>query len=285
MVMGFLLRRRRCICGCDLGPRHSDVFRGLKLVMFLCLESICILVGKMGRSLKNWACQGEGDRHDLEVWVHNHELGLLGLPVNLESWKCDQCGKIGKGNANSLFALEEIDHFLDSRCRGSLRIHVVPEPASDLLSPPALPVGQEAGRTIVVGLGKTWVEAGQTLFINAGTPEAFKVRGLIVPSSVAAQFTIEGISIRTHQLLESSLPAVLFTESWQQQPLRLECDVAQDELVTVTVANRGREGMSFQGALVGLALTEPGHLAIHGLSGGSQIAAQELTDMLKETSA
>ena len=48
-------------------------------------------------------------------------LGLLGLPISIESWKCDQCERVGEGDGNSFFALEEIDHFLEFRCRGSLR--------------------------------------------------------------------------------------------------------------------------------------------------------------------
>ena len=243
MVMGFLLRRRRCSCGCDLGPRPLDVFRGLRLVMLLCLEPIWILVGKAGRYfrdaiLPSWnPCNWQDPGSD-------HGPGLLGLPVNIESWKCCQCEKIGKGDANSFFALEEIDHFLESRCRGSLRRIVV---ADDR------PMESATGRTVVVGLGSTWVKAGQTLFINAGTRESFQVQQLIVPSSVAAHFMIEGISIGSHPILESRCPAILFTEAYQY--LCWKSDVICSGLFTVAVTNMSEEGTSFQGALVGTAIT------------------------------
>jgi len=327
-MMGFLLRRRRCRCGCDLGPRHLDVFRGLRLVMFLCLESICILAGKAGRIFKDWICLGEGDRHDLE---DGHGPGLLGLPISIESWECDQCERVGEGDANFSFALEEIDHFLEFRCRGSLRRRVVPEPAAvspsrweerdpcgdepgqppacparaiatagrgciaigcdavaDARCPssPVQPMESAAGRTVVVGLGWTWVEAGQTLFINAGTRESFQVQQLIVPSSVATHFMIEGISIGSHPILEFRCPAILFTEAYLY--LGWKSDVICSGFITMAVTNMSQAGTSFQGALIGTAIavakagsgSPPAH---DMLSGGAQIADQELTAMLAET--
>ena len=286
--------------------------------MFLCMESICILAGKAGRYfrdaiLPSWnPCSWQDPGSD-------HGPGLMGLPVIIESWVCDLCEKIGKGDANSFFALEEIDHFLEFRCRGSLRRHKVPEPASDLLSreeldsdddpsrqfygarvvdpgsfgirhdtvvdiqplpPPTSPTEPTTERTIVIGLGQTWVEAGQTLFINAGTREAFKAERLIVPSSVASHFMIEGMSTRSHQILESRCPAILFTEAWQQC-LHLKCDVVCDGFITVAVTNMSRRGASFQGAVMGPAIVEPGHSVPHGpLSGGARIADRELTALL-----
>ena len=269
-----LLGRRRCSCGCGLGPRHLDVFRGLRLIMFLCLGSIGILAGKAGLVLKSWSpfhwCNPGGGL----------ALGLLGLPVSIEPWECDLCEKIGKGDANSFFALDEIDHFLESRCRGSLRRPVVPETAA--ASPPQPPPELETGRTIVVGLGRTWVEAGQTLFINAGTREAFKVQRLIVPSSVAASFMIEGISIRSHQILDSRYPAIFFTEAWQQS-IHWKCDVVCYGLFTMAVTNMGEKGTSFQGALVGPAMSgSDSTTSPDAPSGGSQIAERELAALLAD---
>jgi hypothetical protein len=244
--------------------------------MFLCLESICILVGKAGRYfrdaiLPSWnPCNWWNSNND-------HGPGLLGLPISIESWECDLCEKIGKGDANSFFALEEIDHFLESQCRGSLRRHVVADDS---------PMESATGRTVVVGLGSTWVEAGQTMFINAGTRESFQVQQLIVPSSVAAHFMIEGISIGSHPILESRCPAILFTEAYQC--LCWKSDVICSGLFTVAVTNMSEKGTSFQGALVGTAITaeqiESGIPAAHAmLSGTARIADQELTSMLAET--
>ena len=293
MVMGFLPKRRRCSCGCDLSPRHLDVFRGLRLVMLLCLELIWILVGKAGRCfrdaiLPSWnPCNWQDPGSD-------HGPGLMGLPVIIESWECDLCERVGEGDGNSYFALEEIDHFLESRCRGSLRRHAV---ADDR------PMESATGRTVVVGLGSTWVEAGQTLFINAGTRESFQAMRLFVPSAVAEHFMIEGLIIGKRQLLASRIPAMFFTESCAEIKF-LEGKNESPALITVSVTNMARKGKWFQGAVMGLAVEEPGQLhnicsdprikeylsgksglqdGFDDLSGGARIAARELAGLLEGT--
>ena len=77
----------------------------IRLIMFLYWESICSLT-------RWWLCRN---------------FRFLGIAKNLKSspgsvaWKCDLCGKAGQGDASTYFALEEVEHFLDFRCKGSLQ--------------------------------------------------------------------------------------------------------------------------------------------------------------------
>ena len=324
-------------------PRHLDVFRGLGLVAILCWQAIRIVAGKVGRAIEAWI---RSDWHDFE---DEESPGT-------DTWKCERCGKIGMGDATSFFSLAEIDHFLDTRCKGSLRRHTVPELAAAShvqeesrapaqvttclsrtsppsfaqgtvqesliirrpgswfppmenesiaigynawLATPAPPSEQEADHQVALGLGSTWVEAGQTLFINAGTRETFQVMRLIVPSSSAEHFMIEGLTIGQRQLLPSRVPAILFTETCTEITF-FDGKVEPPGLITVSVTNMSRKGRWFQGAVMGptmgdstnarsataayarelmLRRVEEGFV----LRGGSAIAAQELDAVLGET--
>ena len=367
--MRTLARKRRCGCGCRLAPgtrrpRRLDAFRGLGLAAILCWQAISFLVRLAGRSFKDWA---GGDWHGLDASVHADE------------WKCDLCGAVGMGDANSFFALSEIDHFLEARCRGSLRPHdglaalkalaaslevKVREAEDELmrkriaagvlarqeetgldalklsassyaqeekrlgiqtttclgrtLSPsivrgignitvgcnawlaiPAPPPEQETARQVALGLGSTWVEAGQTLHVNAGTREAFQVRRMIVPTSASEHFMIEGLMIGRRQLLRSRVPAMFFTEASPEITF-FDGQVEPPGLITVSVTNMSRKGRWFQGALAGPAIDDPADAppasaadALElmrrrveegvALRGGSSIAAQELEVLLRET--
>jgi len=305
-------------------PRHLDVFRGLGLVAILCWQAIRIVAGKVGRAIEAWI---RSDWHDFE---DEESPGT-------DTWKCERCGKIGMGDADSFFSLAEIDHFLDSRCKGSLRRHTVPELAAashareaswvpvqsttclnrtlptsiaqgngnifigcnDWATFPVPPSEQEANRQVVRGLGSTWVEAGQTLYINAGARETFQVMRLIVPSSSAEHFMIEGLTIGQRQLLPSRVPAILFTETCTEITF-FDGKVEPPGLITVSVTNMSRKGRWFQGAVMGPAIAgstnAPYASAANArelmlrriedgfvLRGGSSIATQELDAMLRET--
>ena len=151
--MGALARRRRGRCGCSCRRGHLVVFRGLGLVAIMCWESICLIAGKIGRVIGDWA---GGDWHDLDDESSS----------GAETWKCDLCGAIGKGDASSFFGLTEIEHFLESRCRGSLRQHAV-----------AL-YAQQENRTpaqIAIGLNR----ASPSIAQSNRQPDAAESRGLM----------------------------------------------------------------------------------------------------------
>ena len=101
--MGFLARRRRCSCGSKLPPRH--LFRRLWQIVILSWRSVCAMVMIVCRAI-----------HD--VWATKESTSSSSI------WKCDLCGKTGKGDAHSFFSLDEVEHFLETRCIGSLRRHV-----------------------------------------------------------------------------------------------------------------------------------------------------------------
>jgi hypothetical protein len=258
---------------------HLDVFRGLGLVAIMCWESIRLIAGKIGRVIEDWA---SGNWHDLDDESSS----------GTETWKCDLCGAIGKGDASSFFGLAEIEHFLESRCKGSLRQHAVPElavasyaqqenrtpvqtttslnraspsiaqsnesiaigyDAYSLSSPPVQSLEPGQTRQVCLGMGSTWMEAGRRLFINVVAKESFKVQSLVVPSSVADHFMIESLSIGSRHLLPYRITATMFTEAFPYFSFFLR-DVGYSEVVTVSVANTGRKGKWFQGVLMGPAI-------------------------------
>ena len=355
--MGTLARRRRCRCGCGLAPGmgHShclDVFRGLGLVAVLCWQAVSILAKKLGRIIRDWA---GGDWHDLD----DDSSSVV------ENWKCELCSATGKGDARSFFSLDEVEHLLETRCMGSLRLHKVPElatsshvqeekkarvhtttclgqaPPSICLgiggsvigsgsiclgsgnitigyrssaigsgaidiscgdwcsSPPIQSLEPETARQAVLGMGSTWVEAGQRLFINVVAKEAFKVQRMIVPSTVAENFMIEDVMIGRRQLLPSRVPAILFTETCTAITF-FGGEVGYPGVITISVTNMSKKGSWFQGAVMGPAT---GNAACDSsnresearelmrkrvengfaLRGGAAIAAQDLNAMLRET--
>ena len=251
------------------------------------------------------------------VWAIEDEEGTSTNSI----WKCDLCGKTGKGDAHSFFSLDEVEHFLEARCIGSLRQHVEaglvaksaqpaespklasaalavqegnrkPTDATTCLSSPMRGItaaigentwlGHEAigssQHNVIIGpdaiasdesgqikpeqdatcdFGSIWVKARQTLFINTSTKMPFRVRRLLVPSSVAGHFMINGLMLGNLQLLSNSYPAILFTETSTGISLRSE-EVHWPHIITLSVTNMTQKGKWFQGALIGLASGENG---------------------------
>jgi len=246
-------------------PRYLDVFRGLGLVAILCWQSISILAGKLGRIIKDWA---GGDWHGLDG----------GSSSVAGDWECELCGVTGRGDARSFFCLDEVEHLLATGCMGSLRRHEEPEPAasSHKVPEPAASsrsqgekkarvpttacldhrrefhgeTGSESVRQIALGLGWTWVLAGQTLFINMVAREPFRVQRILVPSAVAVNFMIEGLMIGGRELLPSRIPAILFTETCAEIAF-FGGDVGYPGVITMSVTNMSKKGSWFQGAVMG----------------------------------
>ena len=247
--MKSLSNKRRCRCGCRLAPgmrrfRFLDIFRWLGLAAVLCWQVICIVAGRVGRTVKDWA---SGNWEDLKIPSHDG------------GWKCDLCGTTGRGDASMFFALSEIEHFLEARCRGSLRPHDgltelktrtaelkartaelkarTAESRDRLLRnrleagwllrqekrlamPPAgavavgssnVAIGWNASigselesAPVALDFGGTWVAAGQTININSDIKKSFKVQRLVIPACGADHFQIEELTNGRSQLLPTS---------------------------------------------------------------------------------
>ena len=166
-------------------------------------------------------------------------------------------------------------------------------------SPPIQSLEPETARQAVLGMGSTWVEAGQRLFINVVAKEAFKVQRMIVPSTVAENFMIEDVMIGRRQLLPSRVPAILFTETCTAITF-FGGEVGYPGVITISVTNMSKKGSWFQGAVIGPTTgnadcdssnkkSEARELMRKrvengfALRGGAAIAAQDLNAMLRET--
>src|SRR5271157_5185666 len=108
-------------------PRYLDVFRGIGMTLIVLLDLIGIIFRGIGMvSIVRLDLIGIIFRKIGQA-VRKTKICLSIQSASSESWKCDSCGAIGRGDASSFFSLDEVEHFLGTGCRGSLRRHAVPE--------------------------------------------------------------------------------------------------------------------------------------------------------------
>ena len=246
----------------DLNPGHVQMRMGWK----------CDLCAKCG----------EGDADTFFAHSEIEHLLATGCPGSLrrivppvkaaEELSRPVSGSLSLGVDNISLGHDSLLRVVQSRPDGEGRTNTGVEPrvsprhAFDYISPrwtglQEIPAG--AGRTVILGLGSYWVDAGRTISIDMSSKESFDVRSLFIPHGVAESFLIEGISIGSERLLKGPLPGIMFTDdSFNMLAVRR---LPHPGMVVVEITNMGTVGMCFEGCLMGPAA--PGSYRASGTTG------------------